>query len=104
MLEIVNTFKIATEEEKENFKNRASDALKVADTPNAFLGWLCLTLKMEKFSDMDETRISGKHILLAEDNDLNAAEICISMGPEFFEFFSSYYSLKNEQDNSPKTV
>ena len=26
----------------------------------------------EKFSDMDETRISGKHILLAEDNDLNA--------------------------------
>ena len=25
----------------------------------------------EKFSDMDETRISGKHILLAEDNDLN---------------------------------
>ena len=75
MLEIVNTFKIATEEEKENFKNRASDALKVADTPNAFLGWLCLTLKMEKFSDM-----------------------------EFFEFFSSYYSLKNEQDNSPKTV
>ena len=40
MLEIVNTFKIATEEEKENFKNRASDALKVADTPNAFLGWL----------------------------------------------------------------
>ena len=72
MLEIVNTFKIATEEEKENFKNRASDALKVADTPNAFLGWLCLTLKMEKFSDMDETRISGKHILLAEDNDLNA--------------------------------
>lgn len=86
MLEIVNTFKIATEEEKENFKNRASDALKVADTPNAFLGWLCLTLKMEKFSDMD------------------VAEICISMGPEFFEFFSSYYSLKNEQDNSPKTV
>ena len=86
MLEIVNTFKIATEEEKENFKNRASDALKVADTPNAFLGWLCLTLKMEKFSDMD------------------AAEICVSMGPEFFEFFSSYYSLKNEEDNSPKTV
>ena len=86
MLEIVNTFKIATEEEKENFKNRASDALKVADTPNAFLGWLCLTLKMEKFSDMD------------------AAEISVSMGPEFFEFFSSYYSLKNEQDNSPKTV
>ena len=78
MLEIVNTFKIATEEEKENFKNRASDALKVADTPNAFLGWLCLTL--------------------------DAAEICVSMGPEFFEFFSSYYSLKNEQDNSPKTV
>ena len=26
----------------------------------------------EKFSDIDETRISGKHILLAEDNDLNA--------------------------------
>ena len=26
----------------------------------------------EKFSDMDETRINGKHILLAEDNDLNA--------------------------------
>ena len=26
----------------------------------------------ENFSDMDETRISGKHILLAEDNDLNA--------------------------------
>ena len=26
----------------------------------------------KKFSDMDETRISGKHILLAEDNDLNA--------------------------------
>ena len=26
----------------------------------------------EKFSDMDETRISGKHILLADDNDLNA--------------------------------
>ena len=26
----------------------------------------------EKFSNMDETRISGKHILLAEDNDLNA--------------------------------
>ena len=26
----------------------------------------------EKFSDMDETRISGKHLLLAEDNDLNA--------------------------------
>ena len=58
MLEIVNTFKIATEEEKENFKNRASDALKVADTPNAFLGWLCLTLKMEKFSDMDAAEIS----------------------------------------------
>ena len=49
MLEIVNTFKIATEEEKENFKNRASDALKVADTPNAFLGWLCLTLKWKNF-------------------------------------------------------
>ena len=32
----------------------------------------------EKFSDMDETRISGKHILLAEDNDLNA-EILRSM-------------------------
>ena len=76
MLEIVNTFKIATEEEKENFKNRASDALKVADTPNAFLGWLCLTLKMEKFSDMD------------------AAEICVSMGPEFFEFFSSFFDKR----------
>ena len=59
MLEIVNTFKIATEEEKENFKNRASDALKVADTPNAFLGWLCLTLKMEKYVSLWDRNFSS---------------------------------------------
>ena len=68
--------KIATEDEKRNFKKLAFQALKACDVATSFFSWLCIESKVEGFSSRD------------------FAEMCISMGPEFFEKFPDYCEPK----------